>query len=293
MSALSIFQGVCKVLGSPLGIIEDWASEPLKRWEHKRQEESAQNRVDREIQLSTAQERVTAELAEKAKENDYRRQEQQRSAEHNRTLENNQQQAELAEQERNAAHERSMEEAKQKADLEIRLQTEINRINAETEEWKKDQEFERMKEVVEAVAQYQQTLSELNLKAVHAIGKMSIELRSEAQNLVKEKTIEYKRIQDEAMADLKNDLMDIKDNFSDEPEMKAILIDMAKEKCVNITSSTKKFLAELSEDIQRMNNTIDLLAQQGQENMDRLLQGFHAIQASQALSQSAQGKLPR
>ena len=74
MGFLTVVGKVFKACNGPLGILEDWATEPLKRWENEREQANRDREVEREIRQQTGVETVKSEL---------RRQE----AEHNASLE--------------------------------------------------------------------------------------------------------------------------------------------------------------------------------------------------------------
>ena len=199
-----------KIVYEPIKLVTDWAHEPLKRWEHKRN-----------IELET--ERIKAEAQSRIKE---------REAE---------------------------------VDLEIKRETEIKRILAEIEEFKKDKALERMKAVSEAIIKYQETLTRLNVNAINAIGHMQLELREKAQQLVYDKTIKYKELQDQAIAEAARDLKMIKEEFSDNDIARDILIKAVDKRLANIIDTAHKFLIELNADIKLLNQSISLLAEQGQK----------------------------
>ena len=228
MGVLLAVNKVFKALTGPLGILEDWASEPLKRWENQREQANRDREVEREIRQQTGVETVKSEL---------RRQE----AEHS-------------------------------ANLEIRMQTEIARINAETEQWRKDQEFQRMKDVAEAVTQYRERLTELQINTIRAIGNMDIELRSKAQDLILTKTREYKALQDQAQKDAEAEFERILDKFSSNERIMDIMITNAQKKLASVIDGTSQFLLGLNEDIQKMNNNIDMITQSGQAFIDRQIE---------------------
>lgn len=228
MGVLLAVNKVFKALTGPLGILEDWASEPLKRWENQREQANRDREVEREIRQQTGVETVKSEL---------RRQE----AEHS-------------------------------ANLEIRMQTEIARINAETEQWRKDQEFQRMRDVAEAVTQYRERLTELQINTIRAIGNMDIELRSKAQDLILTKTREYKALQDQAQKDAEAEFERILDKFSSNERIMDIMITNAQKKLASVIDGTSQFLLGLNEDIQKMNNNIDMITQSGQAFIDRQIE---------------------
>lgn len=229
----NLFGTIWKAVTSPLGILDEWASEPLKRWEHKRNEESKDRDVERHIREQVGVEEAKARLQSELDEN--------------------------------------------RASLEIRMQTEINRINAETEQWTKDKEFERMHRVADAIAQYQERLTELNVRTVRAIGEMDIELRSKAQALVLEKTQQYLAIQNKASADAEAEFERIIDKFSGNERVLSIMISNSDKKLAAIIDATTKFMDELSIDIQNMNGNIDRLIQMGHEHTLKQLDKFNTI----------------
>ncbi len=68
MEFLSVVDNVFKVVRGPLGILEDWASEPLKRWENERDQKNRDRDVEREIRKQTGVETVKSELRRKEAE---------------------------------------------------------------------------------------------------------------------------------------------------------------------------------------------------------------------------------
>lgn len=224
---LSGLKAIGRAIIRPFGVLDDYAQEPLKRWEHKRMEEAKDNALRREIERNTAERKFESDMR--------------------------------------------MREATHQTDLEIRMQTEINRINAETEQWVKDEEFRRHTEVLNAFEHYMEKLSELNLKTVKAIGLMDIELREKAQDLIREKTQQYYELQGRATKDAEEELERIEQKFANNERMQNIMIGATEKKLANILNATTKFLEELSIDIQKMNNNIDLLIDKGQDLINQQL----------------------
>lgn len=243
---MGIIGSIWKAITGPIGVLEDWANEPLKRWEHARKEESKDRDVERRIREQTGVEEVKSRLQKELDEN--------------------------------------------RASLEIRMQTEIIRINAETEQWRKDREFERMRNVAEAIAHYQERLTTLNVNTVRAIGEMDIELRSKAQSLILEKTREYREIQDQASANAEKEFERIIEKFSGNERVLNIMISNSEKKLASIIDSTTKFLEELSIDIQNMNANIDRLTRLGHEHVLSQLDRLNpiALQASNSFQPNNQ-----
>ena len=62
MGFLTVVGKVFKACTGPLGILEDWATEPLKRWENEREQTNRDREVEREIRQQTGVETVKSEL---------------------------------------------------------------------------------------------------------------------------------------------------------------------------------------------------------------------------------------
>ena len=109
-------------------------------------------------------------------------------------------------------------------DLAIKKQTEVHRILSEIDELQKDKDFQRMKLVSESIMKYQEELTKLNVNAINAIGNMQLELREKAQNLVYNKTVKYKELQDKAINEASDDLEKILEKFPDNERVQDIMI---------------------------------------------------------------------
>lgn len=181
---------------------------------------------------------------------------------------------ELQESRIKAESEAKINEKEAEVDLEIKRVKGIEIAIAEIDEWKKDKEFERMKKTTEAIMNYQEQLTKLNVNAINAIGHMQLELRERAQKLVYEKTIQYKELQDMAMVDAIADLQKIEDQFSDNDRTKDILTNAVDKKLANIIDTANNFLLELNRDIRSLNEGISLLAEKGQSFIENHLDRF-------------------
>lgn len=165
--------------------------------------------------------------------------------------------------------------------LKIKEQTEIPRINAEIEQWKKDKEFQRMKAVSEAIMRFQMELNQLNVDAIGSIGNMQLDLREKAQNMIYDKTIKYKELQDCAMQEAMDDLKKIEEKFPNNPMAQDMMLKAIDKRLANIIDTAHKFLLELNNDIKQLNSNIDSLSQSGQIFIEKHLTQFHVIGFSQ------------
>ena len=170
--------------------------------------------------------------------------------------------------------------------LSIKKETEVKRIINELEEFKKDKELQRMVAVSEAIMKYQQELTKLNVNAIRAIGNMQLDLREKAQQLVYDKTIKYKALQDQAINEAANDLKRIDSDFNDNEVAKDILIRAVDKRLANIIDTAHNFLLELNADIKLLNQSINILTEHGQTFIESHLEKFHIIEsASEAVKQ--------
>lgn len=176
------------------------------------------------------------------------------------------------------------------AELEIRRKTEVQRILAEIEVFKKDKELERMQAVSDAVMKYQKKLSQLNISAINAIGHMQLDLRKKAQDLVYEKTINYKELQDGAHKQAFLEMQHIEESFPNNEAAKAILYRSVDQRLANIIITAQKFLEELNNDIAVLHQSINLLTAQGQNFIENHLEKFHVV-ADGSLLEAPEAKM--
>ena len=63
MAFVQFAKGIFKMVTGPLGVLEEWAQEPLRKWEFKRQEEAKDRDLQREIKRQTEAQRIQSEIA--------------------------------------------------------------------------------------------------------------------------------------------------------------------------------------------------------------------------------------
>lgn len=226
-----------KTINAPFDFLEDWAKEPLKRWENKREQDNKDRDAEREIRKQTGVETVLT-------------------------------------------------------DLKIKMETEIVRINAETEQWIKDQEFQRTKEVTEAMIHYREKLTTLHIGMINAIANMNLELREKAQNLILEKTRQYKELQDKASSDAEAEFERIMEKFSGNERIMNVMIGAAELKLVNLINTASQFLIGLNNDIVNMNKSIDDLTRIGQNVIEDTIGSFGNSQTQIGIANAQITELP-
>lgn len=166
-------------------------------------------------------------------------------------------------------------------ELAIKRETEVVKIIAEIEELKKDKDFARKKAVSDAIIEYQREFTKLNVNAINAIGHMQLDLRERVQNMILDKTRQYKALQDEAKQEAMQEYKAIMQEFANEPEIKQNMINHVNESVAIIIHNSKVFITELTEDLRSVNKSIDILALNGQKFIENHLQQFHSLGFSQ------------
>lgn len=180
---------------------------------------------------------------------------------------------------RRREHEREKEKQEHSktidANLAIKKKTEVQRILTEIDELRKDKDFQRMKAVSDAIMQYQKDLTHLNIDAINAIGQMQLNLRERAQDLVYDKTIKYKELQDKAHHQAIDEIEEIEKRFHNNEAAKAMFYKSVDHRLANIISTAHKFLIELNNDIAVLNESIRTLTESGQNFIEGHLEKFH------------------
>lgn len=233
MAILSMLDKLDDIIYEPIKLMTDWAREPLKGREHKRDLDRLEHQIRSEADAKMRAESHSSRLAAENKNLD--------------------------------------------ANLEIKKKTEVQRILAEIDELRKDNDFARMKAVSEAIMQYQEHLTRLNVSAISAIGSMQLDLREKAQNLVYNKAIKYKELQDSAHNQAFEEILRIERDFAGNEAAKNILLRSVDLRLANIITTAQNFLIELNMDIAVLNKSINLLTERGQSFIEEHLGKFHVL----------------
>lgn len=188
-------------------------------------------------------------------------------------------------------HEREMADAAQTAkreenmrrldvQLEVEREEQAAKLRAQEARWNMEiqkvideQEAARRDQLVEAIKNYQIQLTGATKDIVESIGKMSIELRRRANDLVIEKTAAYKAIQDEAKRQSMEELKEASETFAESaPDTYHILVDQIMQERKTMVETAGRCIQELSEDLKRLNENADVLMLQGMDAIRGYLQ---------------------
>lgn len=249
MALLDMFDKLDDIIYKPVEAVCEWTKEPLKKWEHKRNMETQAQNIE-----AAEREKAAARAHEEAMA--------QQTADNEMAQKKLDQ--ELTEQER----------ASVTADLEARakIDADIRRWNAEIDQMILQQEDERRDRLVECMKRYQIDLANAARDIVNSIGLMSLELRAKANEMVLEKTKEYRALQDESKNQSLIELKEVKEMFfNDDPDTYKIMVSNIMEERRSAIDLAGRFIVELSEDMKRLNQNTDDLMRMGMENANKYI----------------------
>lgn len=90
-----------------------------------------------------------------------------------------------------------------------------SRMDADLEVLKANQIIDRNKKILDTITEYRRAMIEDAKDIANSLSHMEINLLEDANNLVIEKTNEYKKIQQEAQDDCDRRLMEIQEKYAD------------------------------------------------------------------------------
>ena len=255
MAFLDMFDKLDDIIYKPVETICDFIKEPLRVFEHKREMQRQQVETQRQQMNIEASERANASA--RAHELNLSRQTADNEAAQKRLDQ------ELVEQERESA----------RADLEARakIDADTRRWNAEIDQMILEQEDARRERLVECLKRYQIDLATATRDIVESIGMMSLSLRERANQMVLEKTKEYRAMQYESSRQSALELKEAQEMFADDPETFQILRDAIMSERADAVELASRFIVELSEDIKRLDLETTALLNDGWKNINKYL----------------------
>ena len=149
-------------------------------------------------------------------------------------------------------------------ELEIRRKQQLVQLEADKRRWDANidhligmQEIERNERILNAIIEYRKSMIEDAKSIADNLSHMEMSLVAEAHELVLRKTEEYKALQEKAMKQCDDQLEEIGRRFASNDRIRIKREDMVIAQTEDIINAAKAFIAELNEDIKRinMNNT--------------------------------------
>ena len=172
-------------------------------------------------------------------------------------------------QRKNAAHDQKLrqEEARFNQQLELDRQ----KFNAELDDMIADKELERSKKILDAIKEYQITMAESSKSIHESLGKMTIELRRQAHDLMEEKKQAYLQMQKNATAAAMDQLKMIRSEFPEGSMEYQIMGEAVRSQLVGIVESSNSFMKMIDADFAKMTDNLDMISRNAAENPNQYI----------------------
>ncbi|MCM1529132.1 MAG: hypothetical protein NC093_03965 [Alistipes sp.] len=180
-----------------------------------------------------------------------------------------------------ATQQADIESAKreQETELEVRKKTQLAQLEADKKRWDADidhligmQEIERNERILNAIIEYRRSMIEDAKSIAYNLSHMEMSLVAEAHELVLRKTEEYKALQEKAMHQCDDQLEEIGRRFANNERIRIKREDMILAQTEDIINAAKSFIAELNEDIKRINKNNTDRVNKATEAADKTLE---------------------
>lgn len=153
-----------------------------------------------------------------------------------------------------------------------RLEEETIRANAEINKMLDDEAFAHQEKLVKAIQEYQITLAKTWNEMRESLAMMSLTITKEANNMIEEKVLKYKAMQDQAKKDSLLELQEVKNMFFlDDPETYRLMVETIREERSSIINEAKALIDNLSFQIKQITNAVTESQNQGIEYIQKIL----------------------
>lgn len=175
-----------------------------------------------------------------------------------------------------ALHRQEEEMRLKQLDAEKTLKLEQARARAyvELDNLAADSQLARNTAMVEAIKRYKEDLARVTQEIIQNVGMMNLELRSRANDMLLAKTRDYKALQDEAIEKADKRLLEIQDRYGNNERVRIRMEDAVIDQMTAIIGHADKFMEELSADLRKINDTIQVLTEHGIDNVEKLADGL-------------------
>lgn len=135
----------------------------------------------------------------------------------------------------------------------IQLETEQKKWNADIDHLIRMQEIQRNERILNAIIAYRRSMIEDAKSIADNLSHMELSLIAEANELVLSKTEQYKALQEKAMKQCDEQLLEIAKRFAGNERIRARREDMVLAQTEDIINAARDFISELKEDIKKIN----------------------------------------
>ncbi|MBQ7454539.1 MAG: hypothetical protein IJS69_05780 [Selenomonadaceae bacterium] len=178
-------------------------------------------------------------------------------------------QLEFYQQRKNAAHDQKL--LQEEAQFMQKLELDRKKFNAELDAMVSDKEVERGKKILDAIKEYQITMAESSNSIYESLGKMTIELRRQAHDLMEEKKQAYLQMQKNATATAMDQLKTIRSEFPEGSMEYQFMGDAVRDQVVGIVESSNSFMKMIDADFAKMTDNLDMISRNAAENTNQYI----------------------
>ncbi|MBR4903889.1 MAG: hypothetical protein IKZ53_04395 [Selenomonadaceae bacterium] len=178
-------------------------------------------------------------------------------------------QCEFYQQRKNAAHDQKLRQ--EEAEFMQKLELDRQKFNAELDDMIADKEIERSKKILDAIKEYQITMAESSKSINESLGKMTIELRRQAHDLMEEKKKTYQQMQKDATNNAMEQLKIIRSEFPESSMEYQIMGEAVRAQLVGIVESSNSFMKMIDADFAKMTDNLDMISRNAAENTNQYI----------------------
>ena len=170
---------------------------------------------------------------------------------------------------KNAAQSQQLkqEEAKFQQQLELDRQ----KFNAELDDMIARKEIERGSKILDAIKEYQITMAESSNSIYESLGKMTIELRRQAHDLMEEKKKIYQKMQKDATQNAMEQLKIIRNEFPEGSMEYQIMGEAVRAQIIGVVENTNNFIRMIDADFAKLADNLDLISRTAAENTNQYI----------------------
>ena len=172
-------------------------------------------------------------------------------------------------QRKNVAHDQKLRQ--EETCFNQQLELDRQKFNAELDDMIADKELERSKKILDAIKEYQITMAESSKSIHESLGKMKIELRRQAHDLMEEKKQAYLQMQKNATATAMDQLKMIRSEFPEGSMEYQIMGEAVRAQLVGIVESSNSFMKMIDADFAKMTDNLDIISRNAAENTNQYI----------------------
>ena len=152
-----------------------------------------------------------------------------------------------------------------------KLENDIRKWDEEVNNLIADSEMERRDKLVESIKRYQLDLATASKDIAESIGKMSLELREKADDMVSKKTKEYMAIQENIEKRSWEEFSKAEEIFANNEKMREMIQMRILDERTSMIELTGSFIKELADDMKRLNENADKILAMSMETTQKYL----------------------